>query len=159
MATHANSYSFFKSDTRIHFVLLFPILLHGDAHRSSFISELQAQADSFFEPLLGLLSKPRSFSSFDRRLPNRSSYFLLNRSSYFLLNVVRSSFHRPTADSSFYGDTRQSLMVLCHPVPWSLFRGLFSFKCWIKRAVCDETVQFNRNYKHCSAASYCCCRF
>ena len=28
----------------------------------------------------------------------------------------------------------------------------------LKRPACDETVQFIRNYKHCSAASYCCCR-
>jgi len=27
-----------------------------------------------------------------------------------------------------------------------------------ERPACDETVQFIRNYKHCSAASYCCCR-
>jgi len=33
-------------------------------------------------------------------------------------------------------------------------------QCWIIKETClfDETVQFNKNYKQCSAASYCCCR-
>jgi len=32
--------------------------------------------------------------------------------------------------------------------------------CWMIKETClfDETVQFIRNYKHCSAASCCCCR-
>jgi len=53
---------------------------------------------------------------------------------------------------------RRCCLALSHSSP-----GIISIKCWIivkETCLFDETVQFNRNYKHCySAASYGCRSF
>jgi len=75
------------------------------------------------------------------------------------------SIHRHTADLLRHRpasiDRRPFMDFYFLPAPWS-FPGIISNKCWMinikETCLFDETVQFIRNYEHCSAASYCCCR-
>jgi len=68
------------------------------------------------------------------------------------VNPSPSIFHRHTADLPFMDYLSPGAMVV---IP-----GIISNKCWMIKEIYlfGETDQFIRNYKHCSAASYCCCR-
>jgi len=93
-------------------------------------------ADPFFKPFGTEPIASSHFDPCDPSSPNRS--------------IAIDSSCDPTCGS----------MALCHPVPSSLspFPGIISNKCWTIKEIYlfGETDQFIRNYKHCSAASYCC---